>query len=221
MKAPSSALLKAMSRQVTMRAAKVPADRLQLIKSSGVIDAALRGDPNNPKFRQAIELLKQATPLTLKLKVWKTVKLGGKSAAELIGDLEAAGYRISDWARYIKNQSEFVGSSAREVKIARIKVRDLGFTEMLTRMSAVYERISTSDVIDLLPPDAAPYVRLAYNDQPMDEWLGVPMKSFSGSGSGPTVFVSRDDHGALLSAGPFDPDGLCSLDDQLLVALRK
>ena len=117
----------------------------------------------------------------------ESVEIGGKSAEQLIAEMEVAGINISDYARSMLKNREFVpGKNPEEATLIRLTVADLGFKGYATT-DQVFERAEALG-LELCPPDTGPNYRLKYRNQPMNEWINVGMKPITGSDGGPSVF---------------------------------
>ena len=117
----------------------------------------------------------------------ENVEIGGKSAEQLLSEMEAAGINISDYAKSMLNNREFVpGKNPEEATLIRLTVADLGFKSSATT-DQIYERAQILG-LELCPPDTGPNYRLKYRNQPLNEWFYMGMKQIAGSGGGPDVF---------------------------------
>ncbi|PIP55550.1 MAG: hypothetical protein COX06_02625 [Candidatus Zambryskibacteria bacterium CG22_combo_CG10-13_8_21_14_all_42_17] len=124
---------------------------------------------------------------------------GGKSAEQLISEMEAAGINISDYAKSMLKNREFVpGKNPEEATLIRLTVADLGFKSSATT-DQIYERAQTLG-LELCPADTGPNYRLKYQNQPLNEWIYMGMKQITDSGGGPHVFMlGRHDDGLWLN----------------------
>ena len=117
----------------------------------------------------------------------ENVEIGGKSAEQLISEMEAAGINISDYAKSMLNNREFVpGKNPEEATLIRLTVADLGFKSSATT-DQIYERAQNLG-LELCPADTGPNYRLKYRNQPLNEWIYIGMKQVTGSGGHPSVF---------------------------------
>jgi len=135
----------------------------------------------------------------------ENIEIGGKSAEKLISEMEAAGINISDYAKSMLNNREFVpGKNPEEATLIRLTVADLGFKGSATT-DQIYERAQILG-LELCPADTGPNYRLKYQNQPLNEWIYMGMKQIAGSDGSPFVFaLGRYDDGVWLSgawAGP-------------------
>lgn len=126
------------------------------------------------------------------------IEIGGKTAKQLISEMEAAGINISNHAKDILKNREFnTGKNSEEETLIYLTVADLGFTGGATT-DRIYERARELG-LELCPAEVGPHYRLKYQDQPMGEWILVGMKQISGSSGDPSVFaLARDGVGLWL-----------------------
>lgn len=151
----------------------------------------------------------------------ETVTIGGKTAKELLRELEAAGIRISDYAKSMLNNREFKpGKNSEQTTLIRLTVADLGFKTSATT-DQIYERAQVLG-LELCPADTGPQYRLQYKNQPMNEWVVVGMKQISDPGGGPDVFrLGRSGVGLWLYDDWAGPGGEWSPDYRFVFRLRK
>src|SRR3989344_4956196 len=117
----------------------------------------------------------------------ENVEIGGKSAEQLISEMEAAGINISDYAKSMLDNREFVpGKNPEEATLIRLTVADLGFKSSATT-DQIYERAHILG-LELCPADTGPNYRLKYHNQPLNEWIYIGMKQITGSDGYPLVF---------------------------------
>ncbi|MEZ4103410.1 MAG: hypothetical protein R3B55_02560 [Candidatus Paceibacterota bacterium] len=152
----------------------------------------------------------------------ESVEVGGKSAEQLISELEAAGINISDYARsMLLNKAEFIpAKNPEDMTLVRLTVGDLGFKTSATT-DQIFERAEQLS-LELCPPDTGPNWRLKYRNQPLGEWFRIGMKQITGSDGYPDVFLlGRDDGGLWLSHGWANSDGTWGPDFEFAFRLRK
>lgn len=151
----------------------------------------------------------------------ENVEIGGKSVEQLIGELEQAGINISDYAKSMLNNPEFVpGENPEEATLIRLTVADLGFKTSATT-DQIYERAQALG-LELCPSDTGPHYRLKYQNQPSGEWIRVGMKQITDSHGGQTLFeLVRSDEGLRLIDGWARPDGEWRPDSQFVFRLPK
>lgn len=117
----------------------------------------------------------------------ESVEIGGKSAQELIREMEQAHINISNYAKSMLENREFVpGKQSEEMTLIRLTVADLGFRTGATT-EKIYERAEALG-LELVPPDGGPHYRLKYQNQPLGEWVYMGMKQMADSGGYPGVF---------------------------------
>lgn len=136
----------------------------------------------------------------------ENVEIGGKSAEQLISIMETAGINISDYAKSMLKNREFVpGKNPEQATLIRLTVADLGFKSSATT-DQIYERAQILG-LELCPADTGPNYRLKYQNQPLGEWIYMGMKQITGSGGGPCVFrLGRDGGGLWLRGDGALPD---------------
>src|SRR3989344_4126690 len=151
----------------------------------------------------------------------ENVEIGGKSAEQLISEMEAAGINISDYAKSMLDNREFVpGKNPEEATLIRLTVADLGFKSSATT-DQIYERAQNLG-LELCPADTGPNYRLKYRNQPLNEWIYMGMKQISGSDGGPSVFgLERNDDGLWLDDRWALPDDEWFPDRKFVFRLRK
>ena len=151
----------------------------------------------------------------------ESVEIGGKTKEQLIAEMEAAHINISDYAKSMMENPDFVtGKNKEEATLIRLTVADLGFKTSATT-DQIYERAQTLG-LELCPPDTGPNYRLKYKDQPLNEWVRIGMKQIAGSGGRPDVFcLARHDDGLWLHNSWASPDREWRPDDEFVFRLRK
>jgi hypothetical protein len=154
--------------------------------------------------------------------VWKTITIGGVSRDELLMKFEAGGNDVSNYAKDIMSKDAFTTAKEPiELQLARVKVRDLGFTKRPTT-SAIWARIRELGH-DLCPSEVGPRLRLTYEDQPNGDIFWVAMEQITDSRGGPDVFglERRGDGRRWLDALWANPDRAWHLDGEIVFVLRK
>ena len=139
----------------------------------------------------------------------ENVEIGGKSAEQLISEMEAAGINISDYAKSMLKNREFVpGKNPEEATLIRLTVADLGFKSSATT-DQIYERAQILG-LELCPADTGPNYRLKYRNHPLNERIYIGMKQITGSDGYPNIFeLGRRVDGLLLRDSWTEPDGEC------------
>ncbi len=142
----------------------------------------------------------------------ENVEIGGKTAEQLINELETARIDISNYAKSMLKSREFVpGKNPEEATLVLLTVADLGFNRTATT-DQIYERARILG-LELCPAEVGPHYRLKYKNQPVGEWFYVGMKQISDAGGGSDVFgLGRSGDGPWLRgvgfAEPADEWGL-------------
>ena len=150
-----------------------------------------------------------------------SVEIGGKSKEQLITEMESAGINISDYAKSMMNNPDFiVGTNKEEAKLVRLTVADLGFKTSATT-DQVFERAQALG-LELCPPDTGPNYRLKYKDQPLGEYFPIGMKQITDSGGHPSVFdLHRRGGGLWLDRRWAEPSNAWSPYDEFVFRFRK
>jgi len=151
----------------------------------------------------------------------ENIEIGGKTKEQLIAEMEAAHINISDYAKSMMENPDFVPGKTREdATLIRLTVADLGFKTSVT-IDQLYERAQTLG-LELCPPDTGPNYRLKYKDQPLHEWVHIGMKQIASSGGNPDVFrLARSGGGLWLNDNWAAPDDEWGPDDEFVFRLRK
>ena len=139
----------------------------------------------------------------------ENVEIGGKSAEQLISEMEAAGINISDYVKLMLKNREFIpGKNPEEATLIRLTVADLGFKSSATT-DQIYERAQILG-LELCPADTGPNYRLKYRNHPLNERIYIGMKQITGSDGYPNIFeLGRRVDGLLLRDSWTEPDGEC------------
>src|SRR3989344_2135411 len=127
--------------------------------------------------------------------VWMTVEIGGHPKEELVPLLERDGFFVSDWAKYMMRQDAFTTlPEQQKLKLARCKVRDLGFTERPTT-AQLQQRVKERGG-KLCPAELGPHLRRQLKDQRNGDIFWLVMEQIADSRGDPRVFeLYRDDDG--------------------------
>jgi hypothetical protein len=136
----------------------------------------------------------------------ESIEIGGKTKEQLISEMESAGVNISDYAKSMMENPDFVTGKTREnATLIRLTVGDLGFTSSATT-DQIYKRAEDLG-LELCPPDTGPNYRLKYSNQPLHEWVRIGMKPIADSGGSPNVFdLLRNGYGLWLVNDWAKPD---------------
>ena len=155
------------------------------------------------------------------LEVWKTITVGGMSRDEFLAALEADGCRVGKWARDMMAQKAFTTETEpREVDLARMTIRELGFTSNPTtaQRDARIKEIGG----EILPPSAGAHLRIGYADQPVGEYLWMYMEPIVGSdGYSSVLEVGHADVGRWLLGADVDPDDWWDLENVVVVGVPR
>ena len=153
--------------------------------------------------------------------IWKTLQSGGKDVNQLIREIEQANCKISSWARDMMGQKDFTTSlNSQDVNFVKIKVRDLGFTEMPTT-DEHYARAQAQG-LELCLPEDGPTLRANYLNQLKGEVIWMAMKQIADSGGCPSVFgLYHGGDGLWLDGGVAGPDDRWYLVDEFVFRLSK
>ena len=153
--------------------------------------------------------------------IWKTLQSGGKDVNQLIRENNQANYKISSWALGMMEQKDFTTSpNSQDVNFVKIKVRDLGFTEMPTT-DEHYARAQAQG-LELCLPEDGPTLRANYLNQPKGEAIWMAMKQITVSDGYPSVFeLDRGDDGLWLDDSIALPGRRWFLDDGFVFRLSK
>lgn len=124
------------------------------------------------------------------------VQIGALSAEELEKALDKEKMRVSDYARSMLRNEQFVDpvderhrkrkESAETLDLICVRVADLGFTSPPTT-AEIFDRAQELG-LELCPPETGPYQRLAHTNQPPGNWYFVGMEPVAGSDGSPGVF---------------------------------
>jgi hypothetical protein len=198
---------------------ETPDEQLQALYQSGLISDLLDAnvsEVNRDEFRRICGL----KPLCPELKGWKTVKLGVHKTPDAYRQaLEAAGFKVSDWASQIIDKVTVAKTEA-EIDLVVLSVGDLGF-KRATRYDAICARAKELG-FQLCPDEVGPALRLDYSDQPNGEWLRVAMESLAGSVGVLGLFgVDRDGGGRWLHSGYGFPVDAWGPDDRFVFSLPR
>jgi hypothetical protein len=153
--------------------------------------------------------------------VYLDIEVGGKSMRELITAIESVGMFANDYSHDIMMNPVWKPGERKQVKFARAKIRDLGFTKNPTTRD-VWARIQELGH-SLCEPGDGPAIRLALTDQSRGDYFWVAMEQITDSDGDPFVFyVYRLDGGERwLHARWGDPDIEWDFDDEIVFRLRK
>lgn len=152
----------------------------------------------------------------------ENVEVGGKTAEQLIAEMEGAKIKLSEDAKLIlENKKEFIITKKQEeVALVSLTVADLGFKSSATT-DQIYARAQELG-LELCPADTGPHYRLKYKDQPLNEWIRVAMKQIADSVGNPIVFdLDHDDDGLWLIGNSAKPGLMWHPNFKFVFRLRK
>ncbi len=117
----------------------------------------------------------------------ENVKIGSKSAEQLISETKTAGINMTDNMESILKSREFVpGKNPEEATLIFLTVADLRFKSSAT-IDQIYKRAQILG-LELCSADTGPTYRLKYRNQPFGECIFIGMKQITGSDGSPRVF---------------------------------
>lgn len=157
---------------------------------------------------------------SLSFPVWRTVELPGNGSCDLyLAQLKTADIQIGFYATDILARITYA-TQPETVNLVRLSVKDMGFNSYATT-THIFAKAKELG-LELCPAEVGPALRLAYRDQPIDEWLIIGMEPGADRDGSPGVFyVDRSPGGLWLYGGFAGPDEKWSPDDQFLFRLRK
>jgi hypothetical protein len=131
---------------------------------------------------------------------WKVVKVGGQSKEDLIRAVKAAGHKFSDYSLQVINNKGFTTlPEEREIELFTCTVAELGFANGAC-VNQIYVKLAEYG-FDKCPDETALYLRMAYTDQPMNEWRIVISEPYTGSDGCPRVLdVGRSDDASWVNS---------------------
>ncbi len=152
-------------------------------------------------------------------KVWKRIKLGLHKTTEAYEKaLESSGFRIHSYAYKILKK---VSVSQTEIELDLVVVTPVGLGLKNPTHQQICDRAEKLG-LEKCPREVGPALRLAYQDQPNDEWLLVAMEPEADSGGSLDVFdVGRGDDELWLDARWFYPRHTWRGDDQFVFVLPR
>ena len=102
---------------------------------------------------------------------WKVIEeFNYSSVIECVYDLEAKGYKVSEWITDIAKKLE-VKQHIYPIELFRVKTSDLGFNDAC-KLKKIYEKFN-SEGFSTVSPEIAILTRLLYDEQPNKEWLRI------------------------------------------------
>ena len=190
------------------------------LSALGLQDLVVRGPKESGRmFTDFLKNGCQATVNISSFPIWKTITIGGVSKNELLQQLAEKKFYISDWAKDIMSKPEFTTLPEKKtINLARIKVRDLGFSSQPTT-AELWARIK--QVGSLCPAEVGPHLRLELADQAKGDYFWLAMNTITDSDGYPNVFkVKHDDYGKFWLHGNYaNPGPHWNLENELVFVL--
>lgn len=166
-----------------------------------------------------------------KLRTWR-ITTGGMTGENLEKAIKAKGDEVTEYAHDIVGNEGFRATSEpREILLAALPLRDLGYTEQpgtddwITNENLDKRSRETLDgyVAEMVEPEDVAHFRLAYEDQPRGEVIFAASRRITDRDRSPSVLnVERSGDGRRwLGTGYADPGGRWLLGSLVLVRLRK
>lgn len=132
-------------------------------------------------------------------------------------DLEKAGIKVSDYAKGLLEKTTF---KKEEVNLVVKTVAELGLRNGGT-LQEIYTKAKEQG-LELCPASVGPNLRMAYKDQPLNEWLWIAMEPISDRDGFPRVFELACRGGGLWLRGIWaTPDSRWPSDYVFVFRLRK
>jgi len=148
------------------------------------------------------------------------VEIGGKTKEELMSEMESSGINVSEYAKGMMEEPDFVIGKSEKAVLIRLTVADLGFKTNATT-DQIYKRAEELG-LELCPADTGPNYRLKYRNQPLDEYLCMGMNQITDPDGSPFVFkLERDGRGLWLNVNWAWPDSEWAPDYEFVFRLRE
>lgn len=208
--------------------------RIALCEASGPLKTLidnLSGEEGSRHLRALKKLNRGENPFVttpVEFSICKTIKIGGMSKGNLLNLLGKSEMSVNDWARKVIEGPSFTTQpELEEIALVRCTVRGLGFSVKPTT-DELWERIE--EVGALCPAEVGPWVRLAFSDQPVDDYFWVATKPVTDSqgrlgafcvGRNSGVGQNSVDGTRWLGGGPIGPGGHWGLDHSFVFRHRK
>ena len=149
----------------------------------------------------------------------KTITIGGMSKEKYLAAFKKADIDVSDYAKDLMSKVEYQ-KKIQKLEIEIISVADLGFTTWTTR-DAIYARAKEKGY-DIILAEVGFALRLAYADQPLNDWIYMGMEPITVSDGDPSVFyLERVGDGLWLDSYWAEPGYEWDPDDEFAFRLRK
>ncbi|MDO8505334.1 MAG: hypothetical protein Q7S48_02035 [bacterium] len=144
-------------------------------------------------------LIEQHSPASVSalatLAPWKTVTLGTHgSVADLKAAFDKNGIRVTYYAMHMLAKT-LLATKVETVDLIMVTVDRLGFPNGATT-EEIYARARKLG-LKLCPAEVGPALRLAYPDQPENEWLEIAMEPIAGPNGHPSAFLVEHNAGGL------------------------
>ncbi|MDQ3015036.1 MAG: hypothetical protein M3Q73_04170 [bacterium] len=212
---------------VTRALVGVPQDRLAIIADIGNRLAVANGDDFHSNLTDFLRNGSSAKPAPLPtptLTVWREVTAYPVESPEAmtVAQLTDAGFHVNDWAKDIMGKPSFKTlTEPKKFKLARCKVRDLGFKKQPTT-DEIWARIQEVGG-ELCPPELGLALRKDFADQPVGDYFWLAMKQITDSYGDPRVFGvgRRRGGGRWLDGGYAFPGRRWGLDGEVVFVLRQ
>jgi len=132
--------------------------------------------------------------------------IGGKDKKQLFKELKENNINISDYAKQMMNDKDFVTSKKPEqIPLVKLTVGGLGLKDGATT-DEIYQRAEELG-LELCSAETGPNLRLSYKNQPLNDWFRIAMKQITGRVGDPRVFyLECRDSGLWLLARWVEPD---------------
>ena len=143
----------------------------------------------------------------------QNIEIGGKTTQQLFDEMERHGIKlfgIHDWTKNMLLSGSFTPSKNFEtLTIVTLTVESLGFGSSSVYGATVEDVLQRAEELglELCPAEIAPYYRLKYQDQPVDDTVAVGMKPIIHDEDMSSIFdIYRNTKGVLeLSLEPSSP----------------
>ena len=151
-----------------------------------------------------------------------SLMIGGKTPQQLEIDLETQGFKMGDTARFMMKSKDFTTEPQQEqISLVHLTVDALFNDGRNHTTDEVYARAKDLG-LELCPAELGPHLRLAYKDQPLNEWIYVAMQQIADPGRYSRVFgVGRGGDGLWLFDEWAKPMYGWDPQDEFVLRLRK
>ena len=130
--------------------------------------------------------------------------------------------RDGSYAEKMIDNPDFPNEINRQsLTLVTLKVSDLGFDKGAPTTDQIYSKAKELG-LELCPPEVGPEYRIAYQNQPVNEWCSIAMKQITSSSGNPGVLQLGQEDGELwLSYSWAAPGRGWDLGSQFVFSLRK